>query len=340
MQLSINIQKKHIYFLSLLSIFLFGVLFARAYGSNDPSFHGHDTTELASGTLQGDFTFNGTVAIDDDLTVSGSTPGSAVYGDGSDGNVTISSSASITRDMFYDNLIITNNGDLNTSGYRVFVRGTLTNNGTIGRPGKDVGNTIATGGAALSPGTLGGSGAGGTGSTSATPLPGINGTSLNHSLGGSGGDGDSSYTSGDGGIASQASATPRMLPVALLMTDFPATDSIQGGAAGGGDGTRTGVGGGSGGGVVMIAAKKIINRGTITARGGSGGGSPGSCPVSAGAGGGGGGGVIVLVYSSLEGTGTISASGGFGASGVDPACTPTATIASNGAAGTIIRLRN
>ena len=56
----------------------------------------------------------------------------SVYGTGSDGNVVISSNISLVRDMYYNNLTIDSGFHLNTNGYKVFVKGTLTLNGNIG----------------------------------------------------------------------------------------------------------------------------------------------------------------------------------------------------------------
>src|SRR5208337_2981054 len=48
------------------------------------------------------------------------------YGDGSDGNVTISSgTTTLTKDMFYNNLTMSGTGQLITAGYRVLVAGIL-----------------------------------------------------------------------------------------------------------------------------------------------------------------------------------------------------------------------
>ena len=46
----------------------------------------------------------------------------SIYGSGNDGNVTISSNTTLTRDMHYNNLTIDPGIVLNTAGYRVFVR--------------------------------------------------------------------------------------------------------------------------------------------------------------------------------------------------------------------------
>lgn len=56
----------------------------------------------------------------------------SIYGTGSDGNVVISSNITLARDMYYNNLTVDGGFHLNTNGYKVFVKGTLTLNGNIG----------------------------------------------------------------------------------------------------------------------------------------------------------------------------------------------------------------
>ena len=47
------------------------------------------------------------------------------FGNGSDGNVTISGTVTLTRDMYYNDLTIPSSTTLNPNGYRVFVKGVL-----------------------------------------------------------------------------------------------------------------------------------------------------------------------------------------------------------------------
>src|SRR3990167_7458561 len=115
------------------------------------------------------------------------------FGDGSDGDVTISSNTTLTRDMFYKNLTINLGIVLTTASFRIFVQEQLLNKGTIQNNGNTGGNggvggdssggsggaggTAGAAGAALTAGSLpvgaagtaggaggagGGSGAGGT----------------------------------------------------------------------------------------------------------------------------------------------------------------------------------
>ena len=56
----------------------------------------------------------------------------SVYGTGSDSNVVISSNVALNRDMYYNNLTVNTGFHLNTNGFKVFVKGSLTVNGSIG----------------------------------------------------------------------------------------------------------------------------------------------------------------------------------------------------------------
>ena len=59
----------------------------------------------------------------------------SVYGPGVDGDIVVSNTGTPTvlvRDMYYNNLTINSGCTLIANGFRIFVKGTLTNNGTIG----------------------------------------------------------------------------------------------------------------------------------------------------------------------------------------------------------------
>jgi hypothetical protein len=81
------------------------------------------------------------------------TANDTIYGTGADGNVIVTSDTAITSDMFYDNLTINANVFLNTNGYRVFVKNTLTNNGYIGI-GSVSSGTVGEAASAISDGTV------------------------------------------------------------------------------------------------------------------------------------------------------------------------------------------
>lgn len=307
------------------------------------------------------------------LRVNGSTLGfEDIFGDGSDGTVTISSNTSLTRDMFYDVLVIDNTFTLNPAGYRIFCRTSLTNNGTLARNGLAGGNALlavgGTAGAALADGSIKGAVAGQAG-PSVRNNSGVNGNTVAKSLGVAGvagGSGDN--TSGadpSGGAAGTRTGTvfntPRNAFAAYMLYDFlPAGDNLRSssgsgsGAAGdflGGTG-NFGAGGGSAspGGIVAVYAKTITNNGTISANGANGGnGGNGASGVGSSGGGGGGGGassggVVMLVYSNYTNAGTVSTTGGTGGS---PGQTSfngvlgvgTATAGADGNTGVVIELQ-
>ncbi len=106
--------------------------------------------------------------------VAGAAGGLAIFGDGSDGDITISENTLLTRDMFYNTLTVNEGITLSTKGYRIFVKETFTNNGTIENNGGDGGDGLDNGGAggvagAESPvGSLDKGGAGGSGADGKT----------------------------------------------------------------------------------------------------------------------------------------------------------------------------
>lgn len=253
-----------------------------------------------------------------------------IFGDGSDGDVTISANTTLTSDMYYNNLTINNGVTLNPGGYRIFVKGTLTNNGTIARVGNNgtnggnggsypdygIGGTAGAGGAALAGGFLDGGedgkngGAGAVGVSTATG-DGINGDAgvagdsvslslgVNGVAGVSGGNGGtvnlkSAGTGGAGGAT--GTATPptskiRTSAELIVFRDYNSTNPTKlKGSAGSG-----GSGGGGSGGA----------RGSNAASGmGGGGGGSGS-----------GGGVILICAAKIVNNGIISVKGGNGGNG-------------------------
>lgn len=273
----------------------------------------------------------------------------AFFGDGSDGNVTISSGITIlTRDMFYNNLTISGTGQISVQNQRIFVLGTLDlstapvfaidgsgNNGGNGGNGGAAGGAGAT--VAVGTNITGRAGsAGGAGGSVAAGAQGGAGSGGNSITGQTGG------ASGAGGAG--ASTAGGALRAAPSVTDFPMRDittwflpqtgsgaqifvggSGPGGGGGGGDLINSGGGGGGGGssGQTVYISAKIIKTGsgslasTITSWGGAGGngGSPTVGNTGGGGGGGGGsGGWIVIKYNTKIGTpiaNFISAFGGF-----------------------------
>jgi collagen triple helix repeat protein len=240
------------------------------------------------------------------------TPGSpgagvdALFGDGSDGDITINADTVLTRDMYYRNLTIAAGRTLNPGGFRIFVAGTLTlgAGAAIARNGSD-GPVGAAAAPALPAGTLGGSGGGGFGAC------GVAGGSTANSLGGSGGNGFC-------GSSGTATLPPNLVGGAQIFDGAVAALSgrtldggqVTGGAGGGTDGGSIGDSGGSGGGVVLVVAHSISADGPaqITAKGGNGG--PGNQSGGQGGGGGGGGVVVVISTSPQPADVTLSTAGG------------------------------
>ncbi len=102
-----------------------------------------------------------------DLIINGSYfSNNGIYGDGSDGDLSTSGTITLTRDTYYNNLTVNAGHNINTAGYRLFVKGTLTISATsiVGRPGGVGGN-----GNNGNDGT-GSNGTGGTGGTAASAL--------------------------------------------------------------------------------------------------------------------------------------------------------------------------
>jgi hypothetical protein len=275
------------------------------------------------------------------------------YGDGADGDVTISSgTTTLSSDMYYKNLTISGTGSLVTNGWRVFVSEVLDLSSAPanaicwnGNAGVSVSGTSGpVGPAALVSNTVGGAhagvngvnGGGSGGSNGGTATTTANG---NGGVGGNGGDGGDG-SSGSGGIGGSGGTITNfhrfMFPTQWLVRQ-PTETTVgmlfggSGGGSGGGGGGNGSAGGGSGGpgtggGTVFIAAR-IIKRsgstavGAVSALGGAGGSSGGGLSATRGGGGGsggGGGGWIYLLFNAKIGstaTGMLRANGGAGGNG-------------------------
>ena len=201
----------------------------------------------------------------------------SIYGDGSDGVVTIAAPATLTRDYDYSTLTVNNGITLDTAGYTVRVSGTLTNQGTI--------TDAQTGGAG------GSGGAGGDGATEQPGAPGAAGsassTQPNKSgnggqAGGGGGAGaldGASKTGGNGGDGSKGGGYVRIYASTLNNTGTIHADGTAGvTGANGVDGAELGAkpgsgagGGGSGGdgGTVELYYGTLTSLGTVRANGGA-----------------------------------------------------------------------
>jgi hypothetical protein len=214
-------------------------------GADSTSFHVDSSGNmwLGNATLSGaPFSVtNAGVLIATSATITGSTVNGTglsfqdEFGDGNDGNVTISVNTTLTRDMYYNNLTINNTIVLTAGGYKVFVKGTLTRVGTglISRDG-GAGSAGGNGGAGsgANKGTAGSAGAGATALGSGTLFGSTAGPA-----GGAGGGGSGGQNAGDAGAAGAAGAA--------ITSGLGAVTSA--GLAGGDGGSGTQGSGGSGG---------------------------------------------------------------------------------------------
>jgi hypothetical protein len=263
------------------------------------------------------------------------------FGDGSDGTyVYIPATYTINREWNYQDLTIQAGAIIKPAGFRMFMRGTLTNAGSFNDDGLPA--TGATNGLALAARQFLGaqSGAGGAGrSTTGVGTAGQAITSSSYQstgvlpTGGAGGQGDGGNLGGAAGAVTAGSA--RWASLLGYGRGATAVNGGSGGGAGGcqvGTGTATSGGGGSGGGDVYIAARFISNTGTISALGGAGGNAVSTGDGKAGGGGGGGGGHVGIITQTPSASigGTVSAAGGAGG-----AAAGTGSVGVSGTAGSV-----
>lgn len=272
---------------------------------------------------------------------------SGIFGDGSDGTVTISSNTTLTRDMQYANLTVNAGVTLSTGGYKIFVSGTLTNNGTIANVGGNASGATKGNGApqgSLSGGPAGGNGGVTTGSSGSTGSAG-GWQSSNTGQGGGSGASGAGGSGGSGGSPSAISSS--RLPVATALTGYyfgvvaglsgngvMLTPGSGSGGGGGGDGTNSGGGGGGGGGCVLVCCKTLTGSGTFSANGGN-----GATPSTGNCGGGGagtGGWVVVCCQATSSWTGTLTAASGTAGSGVGTGTAGTANATRTGLTTTLV----
>jgi hypothetical protein len=270
---------------------------------------------------------------------------SVFFGDGSDGDVTISSgTTTLDRDMYYDNLTIDGTGQIFVSaqGWDIYVAGVLDLTNAPQFAIHANGGPAAVAGPYATAGGSGGAGAASAGGVGSDTLSvSVGGGGIGGIGGGGGGPGDggsgSSGAGGASGISGGVSNVVRNRPFTTYdifsqpSVVSPVGAGAGGGGGGGGGGTGLGAGGnggngGGGGGRLRIFAR-TINRGASTAAGAisarGGGGSNGTAGASTGRGGGGGGlggggGFIRIVYVTLTGstaTNAINAGGGTGGNG-------------------------
>jgi len=288
------------------------------------------------------------------------------FGDGSDGDVTISTPTTLTRDMFYNNLVV--NDTLTTWGYAVYARWTVSGTWKIVHNGNVWGNasggtwgTAATALPAWTCGTNLGWAAGATGTTW-VGTNGTAGTASNPSYattatasaawGNWWGNGVAGGTGWVNATATQWVHYNTRFNLANLLAEmyFPARairvttpygwlPSSWSGASGAGNGWGTvGWGGGAAGGngwIIFISARWISGTWTIEAKWGNGWNGAQSPNVNCGWGGGGwggSGGFVVLVTSGTAPTITLT----WGAAGTWWAANGWSSVAwSAGSAGTV-----
>jgi len=299
------------------------------------------------------------------------------FGDGSDGNRTVTSLDELltfpARNYHFDNLTINAASSLHPYGcydtnnpsnfatlefFQIFVKGTLTINGTISADGGDASGQTAGGtdgsGFTIQDGPGGGNDNGGTGANA-----GASGTSPGNARGSQGGFmggglGGASGAGGAGGAAYTPSLTlngnfykcSQILSTLMSFSSYASYTAAAigggcggagggGGANGGGTGGKGGGGGGAGG-SIYIAAKDIVigAAGKISAKGGNGGNGTagvGGNASGGGGGGGGGGGLVYLMYETLTNAGTIDVAGG--TAGTGGAAVGSGTAGGNGVNG-------
>lgn len=271
----------------------------------------------ADGEMANRITFPGGVTGTVALTNDGR--GRAIYGDGSDGDLTVSSGTTVvTYDKCYGAVVVENGGTLELANGYTTIRAqsiTINSGGVLNiRP--------------LGFGPASGTTTNGDAGADADPSPMTGG-------GGAGGD-TASYTGGAGGstVAPTTHLTPRDVIGAVLAYG----QGFRGGASGGGgagDGSNAGGAGGQGGGLGVILAQSFVNNGTVQALGSDGGDATGG---DAGGGGGGQGGLAIIVSDTPtadRGSGTYDASGGSGGAG-----SGTGEPGANGADGEFVHLEN
>ena len=200
-----------------------------------------------------------------------------VFGNGIDGTVLVSTNQFLSRDMYYDNLTVNSGVTLFTNGFRVFVKNTLTNDGTVGMPAGSSQTTSVLAGTVL------------------TRIDGNAGFSTSNSIDSANSSGTLSagnvkdYESLLSGVIQSGGSLARWYAGATGTSGSVGSDGTDGtanlgGAAGGGNSTAGNPGvagtkglkgnsgsGGQGGGVVVVVAKTITGAGTFVSEGTSGG---------------------------------------------------------------------
>lgn len=254
----------------------------------------------------------------------------ALFGDGSDGDVVVAGITTLTRAMYYDDLTVQAGAAIQSAGFPIFVRGTLTieNTGEIRMNGAPAaGMTGGTGYASV--GVLGGQSGNGVNGRNTVGAGAAGGAAPANEMhaGGAGNGGAGGAAGGQAGGAGGASTAVAagygqfrsLAHFGFGMLAQQGTGRVLGGGGGGGAGgcdpgvdTASSGGGGAGGGAIVISCYDLDNSGKITADGGAGGdGAVTGAGVAGGGGGGQGGQVHVFAWKTTA-LGTIRAQGGAG----------------------------
>lgn len=273
--------------------------------------------------------------------------GRSIYANANDGSETIAINTTLARDMYYENLTINNGVTLFTANCRLFVRGTLLNNGVIHNNGPDgAAGAVAAGGAggvAPASWSLKRATSGSNGGNPASNGANVAAASYRFTSRGGYGSNGNATAPGDPDTSTPVPDEingPFYYPYAVeLKTIFAgAIYEIMGsggGSGGGGSTLNGGGGGGAGGGSVVICARRLINNGIISCRGGAGGNGYNLSATPCGGGGGGAGGLLILLYNYFVNTGSLLYTGGAGGLG-----TGGATNGDTGDIGILIQLPN
>ena len=229
------------------------------------------------------------------------------FGDGSDGDVTVNGSTTLTRTMFYDTLTVEAGGSIDVAGFEIYARTLVLveNTAVIHSDGADA--VAGTGGVTVANGEIDGRQAGGNGGDNAVGSAGVNG-----SQGGAGGAGGAATAAGGAAGAAGVASTSQ---VRFRAPGNAAIETGGGGGGGGGDATPgEGGGGGASGGEISVHAPaiRVDTGGQISADGGDG---AAGVTANGGGGGGGGGGKVRLNYRQLTNNGTIRAAAGAAGAG-------------------------
>jgi hypothetical protein len=109
-----------------------------------------------------------------------------LFGDGFDGDATISTTTTLTQDKFYDDLTVTSAGTLNSGGYRIYVKGTLTidSGGVIANDGSSATSRTGASGAPAGTDNSNSLFSGGAGANGGNFSNGSNATSSSYTWGG------------------------------------------------------------------------------------------------------------------------------------------------------------